>query len=405
MDATQPINHPKVDARDGRRVYLDANATTSLLPEVFNAMMPWYFSRCGNASSSHLRGREALEAVEQARDRIADLVGAQAGELVFTCGGTESDNLAIFGSVVEPGAHIITSSIEHHAVLHAVERLESRLGCTVTQLSVDPNGVIDPDDVKRALRRNTRLISVMMANNETGVLQPVEEIGRIARECGVLFHSDAVQAAGKVAIDVKKMGCDLLSLSAHKMHGPQGAGVLFVRDGVKLVPMLVGGAHESDRRAGTENVAGIVGFGMAAEIARKGFSDGTVKRLEKLRNELERSLLRGANHAGVNGSRALRVPNTTNLWFEGAEGGGLIHVLDRMGVAVSGGSACSASNCEPSHLLTAMGLSPGRASASVRISLHRRTGTPCSLRFDNCFLSDAPLSSLTEPTPWWKAAL
>ncbi|HEY2471364.1 MAG TPA: cysteine desulfurase family protein [Terracidiphilus sp.] len=356
-----------------RSVYLDANATTPLLPDVLNAMMPWYFSRCGNASSSHARGRESRDALEMARAQVADLIGAQAGQIVFTSGGTEADNLAIFGTAVEPGAHIITSNIEHHAVLHAVERLRSRLGWTVTYLDPDENGTVNPEDVRRAIRRKTRLISVMMANNETGVLQSVEEIGHIARERGVLFHTDAVQALGKVPIDVKRIGCDLLSLSAHKMHGPQGAGALFVREGVKLDPMLVGGAQEADRRAGTENVAAIVGFGAAAEIARKGFKDGSMKRMERLRDELERSLLREAETAGVNGARNQRVPNTTNLWFGGAEGGRLIHVLDRMGVAVSGGSACTASSCEPSHVLLAMGLSPSRASASIRFSLSKQT--------------------------------
>lgn len=361
------------DSHQARSVYLDANATTPLFAEVFNAMLPWYFSRCGNASSSHTRGREARDGMEFARRQVADLIGAQAGEIVFTGGGTESDNLAIIGTVIEPGAHIITSSIEHHAVLQAVERLESRLGCSVTYLPPDESGIVTPDDVERAVRPKTRLISIMMANNETGVLQPVDEIGRIARERGIRFHTDAVQAAGKVQVDVNRLGCDLLSLSAHKIHGPQGVGALFVRGGVKLDPMLVGGGHEAGRRAGTENLAGVVGFGMAAEMARKGLRDGSLKRVEKLRDTLERSLLRAAESAGVNGGRALRVPNTTNIWFDGAEGGGLIRVLDRMGVAVSGGSACNAGRCEPSHVLLAMGLSPSRVSASVRFSLSKLT--------------------------------
>ena len=361
------------EAPQVRSVYLDANATTPLLPEVFHAMTPWYLSRCGNASSGHLRGRESRDALERARCQVADLIGAQAGEIVFTAGGTEANNLAIFGTAVEPGAHIITTGIEHHAVLHAVDRLQSRFGWMVTHLAPDESGAVDADDLRRAIRRKTRLISVMMANNETGVLQSVQEVGRIARERGVLFHTDAVQAAGKTPIDVRKIGCDLLSLSAHKMHGPQGAGALYVRENVKLDPMLVGGAQEAGRRAGTENVAGIVGFGTAAEIARKGFKDGSLKRMEKMRDELEHSLLREAGTAGVNGARNLRVPNTTNIWFEGAQGGRLIHVLDRMGVAVSGGSACTANSCEPSHVLLAMGLSPSRASASVRFSLSKQT--------------------------------
>ena len=363
----------KFDSSQARLVYLDANATTPLLPEVFHAMAPWLIRHCGNASSAHLRGRQSREAVETARCQVAELIGAQAGEIVFTSGGTEADNLAIFGTVLEPGDHVVTSCTEHHAVLHALARLEARLGCTVTYLRPNESGLINPEDVQRAVRRKTRLISIMMANNETGVIQPVTAIGRIARERGVLFHTDAVQAAGKIPIDVFHMGCDLLSLSAHKMHGPQGIGALFVREGMQIEPMLLGGAHEMGRRAGTENVAAIVGFGKAAELAVDGFKDGSVKRVGKLRDALERSLLREAIHAGVNGAEAGRVPNTTNLWFEGGEGGKLLSYLDLKGLAVSGGSACNAESCEPSHVLLAMGLTPGRASSSIRFSLSKLT--------------------------------
>jgi cysteine desulfurase len=363
---------PQLAPQEPRTVYLDANATTPLVAEVFNAMMPWFFSRAGNASSSHVRGREARGAVETARGQIAEFISARAGEVVFTSGGTESNNLAIFGTVTESGAHIVTSSIEHHSVLHAVRRLEQR-GCTATYLPVDEGGQINPDDVRRALRPNTRLISVMMANNETGVLQPVEEIGRIAREHGVLFHTDAVQAAGKVPIDVKKIGCDLLSISGHKMHGPQGTGALFVRTGVELDPMFYGGSHEMGKRAGTENVAGLVGFGHAAAVAANGFKDRSLERVAKFRNELERSLLREAGDAGINGGHAARVPNTTNLWFGGIDGPEFIRRLDDLGVAVSGGSACNAGRCEPSHVLLAMGLSMRRASSSIRFSLSKQT--------------------------------
>ena len=355
-----------------RSVYLDANATTPLLAEVFNAMMPWYFSRVGNASSGHAHGRAARAAVEEARQHVADLLHCNRLETVFTSGGTEADNLAIFGTVTEPGAHIVTTSIEHHAVLHAIEQLERR-GCTATYLPVSENGQISTDDLRRAFTPKTRLISIMMANNETGVLQPVEGIGRIARDRGILFHVDAVQAAGKVPIDVKKIGCDLLSISGHKMHGPQGTGALFVRDGVKLDPMFYGGDHELGRRAGTENVAGIVGFGKAAEIALSGFQNGSVTRLKRLRDELERSLLREIPEAGVNGGQALRVPNTTNLWLKGIEGPRLLRQLDEMGLSVSGGSACTAGRCQPSHVLLAMGLSMQRASSSIRFSLSKLT--------------------------------
>lgn len=372
MSSTQPVNHPKLDSRAGRCVYMDANATTPLLPEVMDAMMPWFFSRAGNASSGHGNGRAARAAIEVARQQVADLTHCNRPEIVFTSGGTEADNLAIFGAVTEPGAHIVTTSIEHHAVLHAVEKLEQR-GCSVTYLPVTENGQIQTDDLRRALRPATRLISVMMANNETGVLQPVEEVGRIARDRGILFHVDAVQAASKVPIDVKRIGCDLLSISSHKMHGPQGTGALFVRDGVSLLPMFYGGDHELGRRAGTENVAGIVGFGEAAKIAMGGMRDGGATRLKRLRDELERSLLREIRDAGVNGGYAPRAPNTANLWFGGVEGPALLRKLDEMGLSVSGGSACNAGRCLPSHVLLAMGLSFQKASSSVRFSLSKQT--------------------------------
>jgi cysteine desulfurase len=371
MGSAAQFEQGETDGQE-RLVYMDANATTPLLPEVFNAMMPWYFSRCGNASSSHKRGREARVAVELARLQMAELIGASAEEVVFTSGGTEADNLAIFGTITKPGAHIITTSIEHDAVMHAVQRLELN-GCQATFLPVSEEGVIRTDDLRRALRPNTRLISVMMANNETGVLQPVEEIGRIARDTGILFHTDAVQAAGKVPIDVKKIRCDLLSISAHKMHGPQGVGALYVRDGVELEPMMYGGSHEEGRRAGTECVAGIVGFGQAASIAAGGFRDGSLQKIGKLRDELERSLLFEADDAGINGSRTARVPNTTNLWFGGVGGAKLLATLNELGLAVSGGSACNAGSCEPSHVLLAMGLSLQKAASSIRFSLSKQT--------------------------------
>ena len=247
-----------------RRIYLDNNATTPVLPEVFEAMRPYFGEHFGNASSIHHHGQETRAAVERARDSVASLLGCRAAEIVFTSGGTEGDNLAIAG-LTGAGDHVITSSIEHHAVLHACKHLEET-GCEVTYVPVDGRGLVDPDDVRRALRPNTKLISIMMANNETGVLQPVEEIGKIAAEADVYFHTDAVQAAGKVPIDVKRIGCDALSISGHKMHAPQGVGALYVRKGTRLQPLFYGGRHERSRRAGTENVPGIVGSGQGRRI-------------------------------------------------------------------------------------------------------------------------------------------
>src|SRR5271154_2283600 len=247
------------------RIYMDANATTPLAPEVFDAMRPLMMESFGNASSVHYYGQKARGAVEEARMSVAALLNCRPAEIVFTSGGTEGDNLALFG-LTQPGDHLITSSIEHHAVLHAAERLQQR-GIEVTFLPVSGESVVDPADVKRALRPNTKLISIMMANNETGAIQPVEEIGRIAAEANVYFHTDAVQAAGKLPIDVEKIGCDLLTIAAHKMYGPQGVGALYVHRGTQLEPLFFGGTHERQRRAGTENVAGIVGLGKAAELA------------------------------------------------------------------------------------------------------------------------------------------
>jgi cysteine desulfurase len=356
-----------------RRIYIDANATTPLLPEVLEAMRPWLLESFGNASSIHQHGQQARAAVEHARESVARLLNCRESEIVFTSGGTESDNMAVFGVVqqgglVKPGDHVITSSIEHHAVLHAAERLQER-GIDVTFLPVSSEGTIDPEDVRRALRPNTMLISVMMANNETGVIQPVEEIGRIAQDADVWFHTDAVQATGKLPIDVKAIGCDLLSISGHKMHAPQGTGVLYVRRGTRIEPLFFGGAHERQRRAGTENVAGIVGLGKAAEIAGDALRDGTMDRVAALRDRLERGILARVEDCAVNGAAAPRVPNTTNLRFDNLEGEALVIALDLKGLAVSGGSACMSGATEPSHVLTAMGLVSTSARASLRFSL------------------------------------
>ena len=353
-----------------QRAYLDNNATTPVLPPVLEAMLPYYSEEFGNASSIHHHGQQTRAAVERAREAVAVLLGCRASEIVFTSGGTEADNLAIFG-IARPGDHVITSSVEHHAVLNACKRLED-LGCEVTYLPVDGSARIDPEDVRRALRGNTRLITIMMANNETGALQPVEEIGRIAAEADVYFHTDAVQAAGKVPVDVKTIGCDLLSISGHKIHAPQGVGALYVRKGTLLQPMLYGGRHERARRAGTENVAGIVALGKAAELAKSGLMNGEIERVRQLRERIEQAVMSSVEAVGVNSGGAPRVPNTSSIYFDYIEGEALVIALDLKGVAVSTGAACSSGAIEPSHVLTAMGLSPDRARASLRFSVGKQ---------------------------------
>ena len=353
------------------RVYMDANATTPLLPEVIEAMRPYWVEHFGNASSIHLHGQQAHAAINQARETLARFFNCHATEVVFNSGGTEGDNTAIFG-LLRPGDHFITTSIEHSAVLRAADRVAER-GVEVTFVAPRPSGLIDPADIARALRPETRLISVMLSNNETGVLQPVEEIGKIAADAGVFFHIDAVQGAGKVQFDVRRFGCHLLSISAHKMHGPKGVGAMFVRRGTPIEPLLVGGSHERRRRAGTENVPGIVGLAKAAEVAMHSLEDGTQGRVAALRDRLEAEILRlpgtGVNGAWDGDARVPRVANTTNIWFDQVEGEALVIALDLKGVAVSGGSACHSGSTEPSHVLLAMGLDKNRARASLRFSL------------------------------------
>jgi cysteine desulfurase len=351
------------------RVYLDNNATTPVLPEVLEAMRPYFAEHFGNASSIHHHGQETRGAVERAREAVAALIGARASEIVFTSGGTEADNLAVFG-VVHAGDHAITSTVEHHAVMNACRHLEEK-GCEVTYVPVDGRGVVDPADVKRALRPNTKLISIMFANNETGVVQPVAEIGQIAAEADVYFHTDAVQAAGKIPVRVDEIGCDLLTISGHKLHGPQGAGALYVKKGTRIEAMMYGGRHERSRRAGTENVPGIVGLGKAAELACVALERGDDEKIAELRDRLERELSE-IDATGVNGAGALRVPNTTNICFEGIDGEALVIALDLKGLAVSTGAACSSGAIEPSHVLMAMGLPPERARASIRFSLGKQ---------------------------------
>lgn len=360
-----------------RRVYLDANATTQVLPEVLEAMLPYYTERFGNASSIHQPGQQARASVEQARSSVAALMKCRPAEVVFTSGGTESDNLALFGSLqvateINRGDHLITSAVEHHAILNAAEELERR-GVELTVLRPDRAGVIQPEMLRAAMRQNTRLVSIMMANNETGVIQPIKQLAAVAHEGRALFHTDAVQAAGKLPVDVKDLGVDLLSISGHKVYAPQGTGALYVRRGVHLRPLLYGGSHERQRRAGTENLPGIVGLGKAVELARIYLETNGPERLASLRDKLEAGILAAVPQSEVNGAGADRVANTTNIYFAHLEAEALVIALDLKGIAVSGGSACQSGATDPSHVLLAMGLDAERARASIRFSLSRTT--------------------------------
>ncbi|AFL89768.1 cysteine desulfurase family protein [Terriglobus roseus DSM 18391] len=354
-----------------RRIYMDANATTPVLPEVVAAMQPFWADRFGNASAVHGHGRGARGAIDAAREQVAALIGGKASEITFTSGGTESDNLALFGQL-QPDDHLIISAIEHDAVLHAADALETT-GIRVSRIACDANGVVDPAAISAALRENTKLVSVMLANNETGAIQPLREIAEITHAAGALLHTDAVQAGGKLSVDVQALRCDLLSLSAHKMHGPQGVGALWMRSGLKLRPMMHGGSHERQRRAGTENVPGIVGFGAAAAITRSWLAENGAHRLAELRDRLESSLLERIENVAVNSGNVDRLPNTASLRFAGVNAEELVIALDLQGLAISGGSACQSGAIEPSHVLRAMGMNEHDARSSVRFSLSRLT--------------------------------
>ncbi len=388
-----------------RRIYLDANATTPLLPEVFEAMRPFYLEHYGNASSIHQQGQQARAAVDHAREAIARTLHCRPAEVVFTSGGTESDNLALFG-VLAPGDHLITSTIEHHAVLHAANSLESR-GVEVTYLPVTSQGTVEPHTLLAALKPNTRLVSIMYANNETGVIQPIEALAGIAHAGGALFHTDAVQAGGKLPLDVGPNGplkdVDLLTLSGHKIFAPKGTGVLYVRRNVRLSPMFHGGSHERQRRAGTENVPGIVGLGKAAEICTEWLKTDGPAKLAVLRDRLEQGILATVDESGVNGEGAPRVANTTNISFDHVEAEALLIALDLKGISVSGGSACQSGATEPSHVLTAMGLTTQRARATIRFSLSKLTTdaeTDEALR-----IIPEAVARLRELSPTYKAAV
>jgi cysteine desulfurase len=355
-----------------RRVYFDHNATTPLAPEVLEAMTPYLTEDFGNASSIHSVGQRARAGVERARAQLAALLGARDKEIIFTSGGTEADNMAlrgVVGAADRPRPHVVTTAIEHHAVLNTCQALEAE-GVAVTYVGVGPDGIVDPDDVRRALTPDTVLITIMHANNELGTVQPVAEVARLARGRKIPFHTDAVQSVGKIPVNVAELGVDLLSLSAHKLYGPKGVGALYIRRNLPLKPLMFGGHHERDRRPGTENVAGIVGLGAAAELARLHLEEES-RRLAALRDSLERRLLASIPHCGLNGDPARRTPNTCNLHFDFIEGEPLVIALDLKGVAISTGAACSSGAVEPSHVLTAIGLPPERARASLRFSLGR----------------------------------
>jgi len=350
------------------RVYFDHSATTPVAPEVLEEMLPFFSRRFGNASSIHAFGREAKVALEEARERVAGLIGADPSEIVFTSGGTEADNWAIkhIAFVAEPKKrHVVTSQVEHHAVLHSCQFLE-KVGFEVTYLKPDRYGRIAPAQVAEAIRDDTALVSIMHANNEIGTINPIAEIGRVARERGVLFHTDAVQSYGKLPVDVRTMPIDLLSASSHKIYGPKGIGFLFVRKGVRLAPLLHGGGHERRRRAGTENVPAIVGFGKAAEVCAASM-ESEAARLRQLTGRLVEGVLGGIPGVSLNGHPSDRLPGLVNFAIEGVENESLLMSLDLKGIAASNGAACTSGSLEPSHVMRVL----GQRHAAVRFSLGR----------------------------------
>ncbi len=357
-----------------RLVYLDHAATTPVAPEVIDAMLPYMREIWGNPSSIHRFGRQASRAVEASRETVAKLLNCTAREIYFTAGGTEADNLAIFGAAYarqEKGKHIITSVIEHHAVLHSVDALEKQ-GWEITRLPVDELGLISLDDLKKAIRSDTTLVSIMHANNEVGVIQPVAEIGAICREAGVLFHTDAVQTAGHVPIDVVAMNIDTLSLSGHKLYGPKGVGALYIRKGIKIKPMIYGGGHERGMRSGTENVPGIVGLAKAVELAMADMEEESAREAH-LRDKLLDGILARVPDSFVTGHRTQRLPNNASVIIQYVEGEAQLLRLDAVGIAVSSGSACTSGSLDPSHVLTNMGIPVAFAHGSLRLSLGRST--------------------------------
>lgn len=350
---------------------MDHAATTPTDTEVVKEMAPYFTQKYGNPNSVHSFGQEAREAVEEARGKVAHLIGANPSEIVFTAGGTESDNYAIKGIAwanQKKGNHIVTSKIEHHAVLHSCQFLEKQ-GFKVTYLPVDKYGLVDPEDVKKAITDKTILVTIMHANNEIGTIEPIKEIGKVVKKAGIYFHTDSVQTTGHIPIDVNDLGVDLLSMSGHKFYGPNGVGVLYLRKGTKIVTLIDGGSQEKNRRAGTENVAGIVGLGKAAELAEERLNQGKEKNILRLRDKLVKGIINKVENVRLNGHPVKRIPGNANFCFEFIEGESMLLSLDMEGVAASSGSACTSGSLTASHVLLAIGLPPEIAHGSLRLTL------------------------------------
>ncbi|MBC7128787.1 MAG: cysteine desulfurase NifS [Thermoplasmatales archaeon] len=381
-----------------KKIYLDHAATTPVDREVLEEMLPFFNEKFGNASSLHSWGREAKKAIEEARERVAKLINADASRIIFTGSGTESDNLAIKGIAFSKGkGHIITSKIEHPAVLETCKYLEKK-GFEVTYLPVDNYGLVNIDDLENEIREDTILISIMHANNEIGTIENIEEIGKIAKKNDIVFHTDAVQSVGKIEVDAKKINVDMLSLSSHKIYGPKGVGGLYIREGLKIEPILHGGGHEGGLRSSTENVAGIVGFGKACELAGKRWRSDAEK-MRKLRNKIIKNTLE-IEEAYLTGHPEKRLPNSASFYFKGIEGESLVLLLDSKGIAASTGSACSSKKLQPSHVLLAIGIKPEHAHGSLRITLGRENEE----EEIDYFLEILPeiVKKLREISPLWK---
>jgi cysteine desulfurase len=369
-----------------KAIYLDHASTTPTDPEVVEAMLPWFSEEFGNPSTVYSLGLTAAEAVREARESIAGMIGAEADEIYFTSGGTESDNWAITGAadaLQKKGRHLITSTIEHHAVLETMEHLEKR-GCKVTRVPVDSSGLVDPEAVRRAIRPDTILVSIMHGNNEVGTIEPISDIGKVTREAGVLFHSDVVQTAGKMPLDVNELGLDMLSMSAHKFYGPKGVGLMYMRKRARITPLFHGGAQERGRRAGTLNVPGIVGMAKALELCRERMAEDATREAE-LRDRLWAGLSDGIEAIYLNGSMEHRLPNNLNVRLDGIEGESMILMLDMEGICVSSGSACTTGSLEPSHVLLGLGIPQELAHGSLRVTLGRSTTAEHIDHFVNVF--------------------